>query len=118
MDLPKDKDKIEEDLFDIEIPFYRPSEIKPDINELANINKTNDLKTKIDLLDCEDGLKEILKNRASFFTDFNFQKIADFYAKSDKETKDLFEDLGMVILAPKEALKKGFIEISENIFEL
>jgi hypothetical protein len=118
LDVPKDKDKSEEDLFDIEIPFYRPSEIKPDINELANINKTNDLKTKIDLLDCEDGLKEILKNRASFFTDFNFQKIADFYAKSDKETKCLFEDLGMVILAPKEALKKGFIEMSENIFEL
>jgi hypothetical protein len=59
-----------------------------------------------------------LKIRASFFTDFNFQKIADFYSKQNKDVKEIFEDLGMVILAPKEALQKGFIELSENVFEL
>ena len=42
LDLPALKDLNEQDLFDIEIPFYTPSEIKPEINELANFKKTTD----------------------------------------------------------------------------
>ena len=118
LDMPKEKDLNIEDLFDIEIPFYTPSNIEPEINELVNLEKTKALVDKINLLDIPKELKEILIIRASFFTDFNFQKIADFYSKQNKETKEIFEDLGMVILAPKEALKKGFIELSENLFEL
>jgi ParB-like chromosome segregation protein Spo0J len=118
LDVPIKKELNEEDLFDIEIPFYTPSEIQPEINELANLDKTKTLIKKIDLLKIDNELKEILKIRASFFTDFNFQKIADFYSKQNKDVKEIFEDLGMVILAPKEALQKGFIELSENVFEL
>jgi ParB-like chromosome segregation protein Spo0J len=118
LEVPKDKDLNEEDLFDIEIPFYTPSEIQPEINELADLKKTNLLIDKIDQLKIDQELKDILKARASFFTDFNFQKIADFYSQQEKEVKEIFEDLGMIILAPKEALKKGFIELQENVFEL
>jgi hypothetical protein len=118
LDMPKEKELNEEDLFNIEIPFYTPSKIKPEINELVNLEKTKELINKINLLNISKELKEILIIRASFFTDFNFQKIADFYSIQNKETKEIFEDLGMVILAPKEALEKGFIELSENLFEL
>jgi hypothetical protein len=118
LDMPKEKELNEEDLFNIEIPFYTPSKIEPEINELVNLEKTKELINKINLLDISKELREILIIRASFFTDFNFQKIADFYSIQNKETKEIFEDLGMVILAPKEALKKGFIELSENLFEL
>lgn len=118
LDIPQKKELNEEDLFDIEIPFYEPSEIVPKVEELANFEKTKLLIDKINNLKIEDNLKEILKNRACFFTDFNFQKIADYYVRQDKDIKEVFEELGMVILAPKEALKKGFIELSENIFEL
>ena len=112
------KELNQEGLFDIEIPFYTPSEIQPEIFELANLDKTKDLIKKIDLLKVDESLKEILKIRASFFTDFNFQKIADYFYKENKEVQDVFKDLGLVILAPKEALKRGFIELSENVFEL
>jgi hypothetical protein len=118
LDMPKEKELNEEDLFNIEIPFYTPSNIEPEINELVNLEKTKELINKINLLNISKELREILIIRASFFTDFNFQKIADFYSIQNKETKEIFEDLGMVILAPKEALKKGFIELSENLFEL
>ena len=118
LDLPILKELNESDLFDIEIPFYTPSEIIPDICELANLDKTKDLISKIELLEIDESLKEILKIRASFFTDFNFQKIADYFHKENKEVQDIFKDLGLVILAPKEALERGFIELQENIFEL
>jgi hypothetical protein len=118
LDLPILKELNQEGLFDIEIPFYTPSEIQPEIFELANLDKTKDLIKKIDLLKVDESLKEILKIRASFFTDFNFQKIADYFYKENKEVQDVFKDLGLVILAPKEALERGFIELSENVFEL
>ena len=118
LDLPVLKDLKESDLFDIEIPFYKPSEIKPEISELANLDKTRFLIKKIELLKIDENLKEILKIRASFFTDFNFQKIADYFSNEKEDVKEIFKDLGMVILSPKEALERGFVELSENVFEL
>jgi hypothetical protein len=118
LDLPILKELNESDLFDIEIPFYTPSEIIPDICELANLDKTKDLISKIELLEIDESLKEILKIRASFFTDFNFQKIADYFHKENKEVQEIFKDLGLVILAPKEALERGFIELQDNIFDI
>ena len=117
LDMPVVKDLNEQDLFDIEIPFYTPSETQPEINELANLDKTKSLIEKINLLEVDDELKEILKIRASFFTDFNFQKIADYFHKENKEVQEIFKDLGLVILAPKEALEKGFIELSNFLIE-
>jgi len=118
LDVPKSKDVNEEDLFDIEIPFYTPSEIKPEVNELANLDKTKELISKIELLNIDKDFKEILKIRASFFTDFNFQKIADFYSKENEEVKEVMKDLGMIILVPKEALERGFVSLSENFEDL
>lgn len=118
LDMPNKKEVDEKDLFDIELPFYEPSKIKPEINELANIDKTKKLITKIEHLEIDRELKDILKIRASFFTDFNFQKIADFYFKEKEDVKEIFKDLGLIILAPKEAVEKGFVSLQEDVFEL
>jgi hypothetical protein len=118
LDMPITKDLNEQDLFDIEIPFYTPSLITPEINELANLDKTKNLIDKINSLEVDNELREVLKVRASFFTDFNFQKIADYYSSQDGKIQEVFKDLGLVILAPKEAIEKGFIELSESVFEL
>ena len=111
----KDEQQEIEELFNIELPFYTPSDILPEVEDLARTNTTKNLIEKIEKLNIPDNLKYILKIRASFFTDFDFQKIADFYAQQDNETKEVFEDLGMVILAPKEALKRGFINLKNEI---
>ena len=113
----KDEQQEIEDLFNIELPFYTPSDILPKVEDLAETNTTKNLIEKIEKLNITDDLKYILKIRASFFTDFDFQKIADFYAQQDNETKEVFEDLGMVILAPKEALKRGFVNLKNEIID-
>lgn len=118
LDLPKKKNN-GEDLFNIDIPFYKPSEIEPEINELASLEKVNLLKNKIKKLNINKELKEILTARACFFTDFNFDKVADYYYNiGDEGIKEVFKDLGLVIIAPKEALDKGFISLSEFLVEL
>lgn len=113
----KDEQQEIEDLFNIELPFYTPSDILPKVEDLAETNTTKNLIEKIEKLNIPENLKYILKIRASFFTDFDFQKIADFYAQQDNETKEVFEDLGMVILAPKEALKRGFVNLKNEIID-
>ena len=119
LDIVKIQEEVDvKDLFDIEIPFYEPSEDKPDINDLADINTTKDLISEIDKLNVDADLKEILRIRAGFFTDFNFDKIADFYCKENDEVKEIFKKLGLVILAPREAVENGFIELQENIFDI
>jgi hypothetical protein len=118
LDVLKDKTLDTDGLFDIEIPFYQASDEKPNEIELADTSRSDELIKKIDSLDLDTRLKNILKIRAAFFTDFNFQKIADYYHNSDSNIKELFEDLGMVILTPRKALEKGFVDISENIMEL
>lgn len=117
LDLPKNKDEVNiDELFDIEIPFYTPSEIIPNFNELADYQKTKKLLNDIDLLDIDNEIKEIFKIRASFFTDFNFQKIADFYHHQNDEIKRIMRELGFVVIAPREALELGFISMKEELF--
>lgn len=117
LDFPIEKEVNTDGLFDIEIPFYEASNIIPNIQELADTTEVNELINKIEKLEIENDLKNILKIRASFFADFNFQKIADFYSQESEDTKEIFKDLGLIILAPKEALEKGFINLKEKIFE-
>jgi ParB-like chromosome segregation protein Spo0J len=118
LDIPNKKEVDEQDLFNIELPFYQPSKIMPTVKELAETFKTKTLNKKIDKLNASEELKEVLKIRASFFTDFDFQKIADYYYNQREEVKEVMEELGMVILAPKEAVRLGFAEMQEEVFDL
>ena len=119
LDMPKEKDVNESDLFEIELPFYIPSDNTPNVLELADIENVKMLSDKIEQVkDINPYLRDILLSRAAFFADFHFDKIADYYVHQTDEVKALFRDLGLVILAPKEALEKGFVELSENVFDL
>ena len=61
-------------------------------------------------------MKEILK--LELFLLILIFKIADYFHKENKEVQEIFKDLGLVILAPKEAVERGFVELSESCFEL
>lgn len=102
-------------LMGVEIPIYEPSKEKPEIDKLIDKSEYETLIGKIDKSKCSEDLKELLKIRASFFVDFDFQKIADYYAHSDNDTKEIMEDLGLVILTPKKALEKGIIELRDTL---
>lgn len=99
-------------LMGLEIPTYKPQDKKPDIKALARTGKAKGLLAKIEALDCPEELKEILRFRAAFFVDFNFQNIADYYAnEADEDTKEMFKRLGMVIVVPKDAVKLGIAKL-------
>ena len=96
---------------------YTPRTFKPPyVLELCNTTRYEMLLRKIDRADIEDAqVKRFLKHAAARFIDFDFSRIADFYACTDKPTQELFEELGLVIIDINKAIEKGFVELDKHI---
>lgn len=105
------------ELLDVSIPYYEPAEKAPNCSELADLSEVEELNDLITKLEPEDGLEPILRARAAFFAEFDFQKIADYYANADKETQELMKRLGLVIVIPKEAYERGMCDFREGFDE-
>lgn len=105
------------ELLDVSIPYYTPAEKAPDLSELADLSEVEELDDMILKLKCEEGLKRILRARSSFFADFDFQKIADYYYNADEETQKVMKRLGLVIVIPKEAYEMGMCDFREGFDE-
>ena len=105
------------ELLDVSIPYYTPAEKAPEAVELADLSEVDELNDMITKLKPEKGLEPILRARAAFFADFDFQKIADYYAKADKKTQELMKRLGLVIVIPKEAYDRGMCDFREGFDE-
>lgn len=105
------------ELLEVSIPYYTPAEKAPDLSELADLSEVEELDDMILKLKCEEGLKRILRARSSFFAEFDFQKIADYYYNADKETQKVMKRLGLVIVIPKEAYEMGMCDFRESFDE-
>lgn len=105
------------ELLEVSIPYYTPAEECPDCSELADLSEVEELNDMITKLKPEKGLEAVLRARAAFFADFDFQKIADYYAKADEKTKELMKRLGLVIVIPKEAYELGMCDFRESFDE-
>lgn len=105
------------ELLEVSIPYYTPAEECPESTELADLSEVDELNSIITKLKPEKGLEAILRARAAFFADFDFQKIADYYAHADKKTQEVMKRLGLVIVMPKEAYELGMCDFRESFDE-
>ncbi|MEE3358026.1 MAG: hypothetical protein VZR31_08065, partial [Lachnospiraceae bacterium] len=105
------------DLLEVSIPYYTPAEETPEAKDLADLSEVDELMEMIANTKCDPELSKILQVRAAFFAEFNFQKIADYYAHSDKKVKELMKRLGLVIVIPKEAYERGMCDFRESFDE-
>ena len=105
------------ELLDVSIPYYTPAGKAPDIEGLADTSETDELAEKITNTKMPDRLRKVMLMRAAFFTDFDFQKIADYYAYADDDIKELMKRLGLVIVIPKEAYDRGMCDFRERFDE-
>jgi hypothetical protein len=99
----------------IESPIYEPKNEKPNQKELFDISKYNLLVNKINESNISDSDKEFLKLASTRHIEFNYRKIADFYAHSDKDTQELMEDSALIIIDYNKAIELGFVELYENM---
>ena len=69
----------------------------------------------IDAIEDED-LKEFLNIRLQWFCEFNFSRIADYYAyQATADEQRAFEALGLVLLDRDQLIANGFADIAENL---
>ena len=102
----------------IEAPTYKPKNKKPKEKELYNEDKLKELIEKIEKSTATKKEKDFLIKAAQRHTVFNYSKIADFYAHSNKEVQVLMEDSALIIIDFKKAIEKGYVKLSKEIQKL
>lgn len=102
----------------IEVPIYEPGKIKPNIDELIDLEKYTSLHSEISSLDILDDLKKFLLISAGRHIVFKYDKIADYYSHTnDTKVKEIMEKLALVIIDYNKAIEYGFVKMSETIAE-
>jgi hypothetical protein len=99
----------------VEAPLYEPKNKKPHILELYDKSKTQVLISKIVKSFIPEDEKLFLIEAAKRHTVFNYEKIADYYAHSSKETQELMEDSALVIIDFEKAISLGYVKLCESI---
>lgn len=102
----------------IKAPHYEPSEEMPNIQEVYDTSKTDELIDKInEKKNLPKEVKHFLCLAAQRHTVFNYSKIADFYAHADKDTQELMEQSALVIIDYDKAIENGFIKLTKELTE-
>lgn len=95
--------------------IYEPKETNHKISDL--FQKETKFDKAINSIANEE-LREMLKMRASYFTNFNYAKIADYYAYQAKpEEQRIMERLGFVLLDKDKLIEHGFSKLIDEVTE-
>lgn len=120
MDLPAFEEKTENEnpyTKKIEAPIYEPSTEKPLFKETYDDTKFKEIIEKIEASSLDKEYKEYLKLCATRHIVFNYQKIADLYAHSNKEAQELMEYSALVIIDFDKAIELGYVKLGDKLSE-
>ena len=102
----------------VESPIYETKVVKPTASELCDLHKYNTLLSDIEKADISEADKQFLMFAAMRHIKFNYSKIADYYAHSDKEVQELMENSALVIIDYDKAIEKGFVQLFKTFEDL
>ena len=113
-------DNQESDLYTtkVESPIYEPKEEKPREDDLIDLSRYNVLMDKINSADLPDKQKLFLQLSATRHIEFNYAKIAEYYAHEDGLMQDLMEDSALVIIDYDKAIELGFVKLFNDLESL
>lgn len=99
----------------VETPIYEIKGDKPKIIELFNDERYRKLLLEIDSANISDEQKDFLRIAATRHIIFDFSKIAEYYAHSDKVLQGLMENNALVIIDFNKAIELGYVKLSEEL---
>jgi hypothetical protein len=121
-DFPEDEEEEEEEddtyTDKTNIPQYDITGDVPDLSELVDDTKTNELLEEIENSDLSYDEKEFLKAAAQRHLVFNYKKVAEYYAAASPEMQELMEKSALVIIDYNDAIMNGYTILSEKIQKL
>lgn len=97
------------------IPQYEIKGEEPDISELVDTSKVKELQLRIKHSNVPDEVKQFLKLASYRHLQFNYSKIAEYYAHADKEVQELMEESALVIIDFDDAIKNGYTELMNDL---
>jgi hypothetical protein len=101
----------------IDTPTYEPSDEAPSIEDLFDNSTTEELLAKIQAADLPGEVEVFLTLAAHRHTEFDFEKIADYYAHAPPEVQRLMEDSALVVVDFGKAVEDGFVQLTETVRE-
>ena len=102
----------------INIPQYEITGEKPDILELVDDEKTNELIEEIKKSNVTKKEKDFLIQGAQRHLIFKYKKIAEYYANASEEMQELMEKSALVIIDFDNAIANGYARMKSEIDKL
>lgn len=99
-------------------PIYEPKNRKPELIELVDRSKSKALIEAIGKSDISVSEKAFLIDAARRHNVFHYERIADYYAYSSRETQKLMEDSALVIIDFGRAIELGYVRLNGEIAQL
>ena len=90
----------------------------PDLSELIDEEKTNELLEGINASSLDWKEQEFLRKAAYRHLAFNYKKIAEYYASAGSEMQELMEKSALVIIDYHSAILNGYTKLSDKIKKL
>lgn len=100
------------------IPQYEITGECPTVYELRDTDKMNELLAEIEEADISDEDKAFLTLASYRHIVFNYKKIAEYYAHASAEVQRLMEKSALVIIDVDDAIKNGYVKLSEEIIDI
>jgi hypothetical protein len=85
------------------------------LTELADSKKFEELLAQIKASTVSEEEKEFLRIAARRHIVFHYQKVAEYYAHSEKEMQELMEASALVVIDFKKSIELGFTKLTESI---
>lgn len=117
-DISEDEDVDDKYTQKVDIPQYQMTGELPNIIELVDKNKLEELINDINKSNVNEEQKEFLRMSAYRHLTFNYSKIAEYYAHQNKEMQELMEKSALVIIDYNDAIKNGFVELTKRFEEI
>jgi hypothetical protein len=99
----------------IEAPHYNITGENPAVDELYDTEKADELAREVDAANVPKKVKAFLKAAAMRHVVFNFRNIAEYYAHADAKVQRLMEKSALVIIDFEDAIRNGFVIVSEKM---
>lgn len=102
----------------VEIPQYEPTGECPDIWELVDTAKADSFLAEINESKVSPEEKDFLIKATRRLYEFNYKKIAEYYAQATPEMQELMEHLALVIIDFDNAIAYGYAQLSAALEEM
>lgn len=102
----------------VDVPQYEPTGECPDIWDLCDSDKADSFLDEIREANVTEDEKTFLIKATRRLYEFNYKKIAEYYAQATPEMQEIMEHLALVIIDFDNAIAYGYAQLSAALEEM